>query len=303
MTCNTPKIIDRCVRVCKHLSMNVNDLDLVKSASRAMHIFEAFAKAGRAMSLAELARDLAIPRSSCLALLRTLSSRGYLYSVGTNGYYPTRMLYEIAEVIARHDPLIESVLPVATALRNRTKETVILGKRQDDRVIYLLVIESEQTIRYSAHPGYFKPLHGSASGKALLAVLPENERSALLKRLELPAITPRTITDPHELEKDLLAGTARGWQFTEGENVPDVIAIAAPVLLNGEVHALVVTGPTHRMKAELERHGQALVESCRLLESGRTAAGTTNRFDGVTTSTLGKKREEAALAAEPVGSP
>jgi DNA-binding IclR family transcriptional regulator len=257
--------------------MNVNDLDLVKSASRTLYIFEVFAKTGRAMSLAELARDLAIPRSSCLALLRTLSSRGYLYSVGTNGYYPTRMLYEMAEVIARHDPLIESVLPIATALRNRTQETVILGKRQDDRVIYLLVIESEQTIRYSAHPGYFKPLHGSASGKALLAVLPEKERRTLLKRLELPAITPRTITDPNELEKDLLAGAARGWQFTEGENVADVIAIAAPVRLNGEFHALVVTGPIHRMKAELERHGQSLVETCRLLESGRMATDLTHQ--------------------------
>jgi IclR family acetate operon transcriptional repressor len=273
---NPPKIIDSHVRACKHLSMNVNDLDLVKSASRVLYIFEIFAKTGRAMPLAELARELAIPRSSCLALLRTLSSRGYLYSVGTNGYYPTRLLYEMAEVIARHDPLIESVLPIATALRDRTQETVILGKRQDDRVIYLLVIESEQTIRYSAHPGYFKPLHGSASGKALLGVLPDDERQALLKRLELPVITPRTITDPQELEKDLVAGAARGWQFTEGENVPDVIAIAAPVRLNGEVHAMVVTGPTHRMKPEVERHGRSLVEACRLLESGRTASDQNN---------------------------
>lgn len=259
--------------------MNVNDVDLVKSASRVMYIFEVFAKTRRPMPLAELARDLAIPRSSCLALLRTLSSRGYLYSVGSNAYYPTRMLYEMAEVIARHDPLIESVLPVVTALRDKTKETVILGKRQDDRVIYLLVIESEQTIRYSAHPGFFKPLHGSASGKALLAVLPEEERKALLKRLELPVITPRTITDPQELEKDLLAGTARGWQFTEGENVPDVIAIAAPVQLNGEAHALVVTGPIHRMKAELDRHGRTLVEACRLLESGRTTSDQYNQLN------------------------
>ena len=80
-----------------------------------------------------------------------------------------------------------------TSLRDETKETVILGKRNEERVIYLVVIESEQTIRYSARPGDFKPLHGSASGKVLLAALGEEERHALLKRLQLAPITPRTI--------------------------------------------------------------------------------------------------------------
>jgi len=109
--------------------MNSNQSALVKSASRALQVFEAFAEAGGVLSLAQVSRALDIPRSSCLALLRTFLSRGYLYQIGANGYYPTRKLYEMAEEIARHDPLIERVLPVATALRDKTKETVILGQR------------------------------------------------------------------------------------------------------------------------------------------------------------------------------
>jgi DNA-binding IclR family transcriptional regulator len=154
--------------------MDVNTTVLVKSASRTLHVFEAFADAGSVLSLAQLARALDIPRSSCLALLRTLLSCGYLYQVGTNGYYPTRKLYIMADVIARCDPLVDRVLPVMTSLRDRTKGTIILGKRNEERVIYLVVVESEQTIRYSARPGVFKPLHGSASGKVLLAARHED---------------------------------------------------------------------------------------------------------------------------------
>ena len=97
-----------------------------------------------------------------------------------------------------------------------------------------MVVESEQTIRYSVWPGVFKPLHGSASGKVLLAALSDEERHALLKRLKLAPITPRTIANVRALEDDLAAGSARGpWQDVEGENVPDVSAIATPVNLNG----------------------------------------------------------------------
>ena len=72
----------------------------------------------------------------------------------------------------------------------------------------------------------------------------------------------------------MAAGSARGWQYVEGENVPDVSAIATPVNLNGEVYALVVTGPIHRMKSELDRHIRALLEARGRLEFAGRVDGT-----------------------------
>jgi hypothetical protein len=60
----------------------------------------------------------------------------------------------------------------------------------------------------------------------------------------------------------------------EGENVPDVSAIATPVDLNGEVYALVVTRPIHRMKNELDRHVRALLGARGRLESNGRVNGT-----------------------------
>jgi hypothetical protein len=44
-------------------------------------------------------------------------------------------------------------------LRELTQETVIIGKRQDDAVIYLGVWEGFQSIRYNVRPGDYKAWH------------------------------------------------------------------------------------------------------------------------------------------------
>ncbi len=176
-------------------------------------------------------------------------------------------------MIARHDPLVDRVRPVMVTLRDWTRETVILGKRQGEQVICLAVVESEQLIRYHTHSGDFKPLHASASGKTLLASLNVEERRKVFEQLRFKAFTSHTIIDIQELEKDLLGGLARGWQQVEGEHVPDVVAIAAPVVINTETHALVVAGPVQRMKDNIDRCTKALVEASRCMEIGIPLGG------------------------------
>src|SRR5690606_36655582 len=92
--------------------------------------------------------------------------------------YPTSRLYDMAREIHEHDPYVARITPFLERLRDACRETVILGKRQGDQVIYLQVIESENPIRYSARPGEFKPLHSSLIGKALIGSLKEPQLKA-----------------------------------------------------------------------------------------------------------------------------
>ena len=139
------------------------------------------------------------------------------------------------------------MLPLLEQVRDQTKETVILGKRQGDMALYLQIVESRNAIRYIANPGDFKPLHSSAIGKALLSALSESELRAVLKRLVLKRATPHTITTVAALKRDLDDARARGYSMTSGENVADVSAVAVPLNLGIESFALAVAGPTHRI--------------------------------------------------------
>jgi DNA-binding IclR family transcriptional regulator len=240
---------------------------MVKAATRTLDVFEAFATAKRPLTLSELARAIGAPVASCFGIVRTLERRGYLYGARPRrGLYPTRRLLEQARVIAAHDPLTGRLDSALLALRDRTGETVLLGKRLGDRAVYLDVREGPQTVRYTARVGDLKPLHSSAVGKALLGTLDEGDRRRLLGRLDLTRVTPATITSRRALLADLAAGRARGWYITRGENVPDVMAVAVPVTIDGDVLAVAVAGPVHRMAPRAARHGAALLEARRRLE-------------------------------------
>lgn len=239
------------------------NLVAVTAVERVLDIFEAFHKTQKPLSLTDLAEITGIPKSSCHAIVGTLVARGFLYTLARpRALYPTRRLFDVAREIHEHDPFVERVMPMLERLRDNSRETVILGKRQGDAVIYLQVVESPHSIRYSAKPGEFKPLHSSSIGKALLGSLKEPELRAQLAALPRPAITGTTVTDPELLAQDILESRKRGYFVTRGENVPDVWAVSAFLSVHSETLAIAIAGPRHRMEDNLMEHAQLLVATC-----------------------------------------
>ena len=150
-------------------------------------------------------------------------------------------------------------------MNERTQETIILGKRQGNSVIYLQVFESLNSIRYSSKSGEFKPLHASAIGKALMGSLKEAElRSQLLGR-DFKRITENTITTADDLIADILDSRKRGYFLTRGEIVTDVWAVSAFLNVNSETLAVAVAGPRHRMESKVIEHAQQLLSTCGMI--------------------------------------
>ncbi len=238
-----------------------------RSSLRALEIFEAFRQARRPLSLSELARIADIPVSTCHGVLRALEQRGFLYYVGSRDVYPTRRLWDLADEIRAHDPVARRLEPALAALRDDTDETVILGTRQGDAVLYLLVLESTQSIRYSSRAGERKPLHSSAIGKVMLGAMPSVELDAFLARDELPRVTRQTIVAPPALRRDLEAARERGWTATRGENVADVMAVAAPLRIGGRTLGVAIAGPIHRMQPAEDTLAAKLMHCIRTLET------------------------------------
>jgi len=238
----------------------------VKSAGRTLDLFETFAKAQAPLSLSELARELKAPPSSCFNLVRALEARGYLYAIGSKRLYPTRRLIDVASAIATGEPWRMRLEPVLTRLRDETRETIILGKRQGDHVIYLDVLEGPQTIRYSARAGDLKPLHSSAIGKAMLAAIDPEELPELVKALPLNRVTPATITDRNQLIAEVEDGRGKGYCVTSGENVADVSAVAAAVRLETDTYGIAIAGPILRMTGAMEQHIARLRAACTTAE-------------------------------------
>lgn len=240
---------------------------LVKSAARALDVFEAFARVRQPRSLKDISSLLGTPMSSTSMLMQTLVARGYVYSLGPRGaLYPTRRLLEIARAISASDPVLERVRPVLERLRDTMEETVTFSTREGSRLVYLDVVESPHPIRFSAQPGEFRPLHANTAGKAILAEMPVDTRRRLLGEAPLTPLTDRTIVDEAALEADLARGKRRGWFLNEGESVADVIAVGCAIRIREEWFGMALVGPIHRMRPRLAEHAAALMQARRDIE-------------------------------------
>lgn len=233
--------------------------DPVKAATRTLDLFEAFVEARRPLTLTELAERIDTPISSCHALVKTLQDRGYVFVMeGRKRIYPTKRLTVIANALAQHDPVLERLSPVVRQLARETGETVILGKKQGDNVVYLDVVEGTHTVRFTASPGDVWRSHSSAIGKSILSLLPDAELDRVLRRMKLTHVTDATITDAAALKADIVASRKRGYFVSRSETVADVMGLASPHRLAEELYAIGIAGPIARFDENLDGYLDAL---------------------------------------------
>lgn len=230
----------------------------VKSAVRVLQIFQLFAETRQPAPLSLIAHRLGVPKSSCLALLRTLEANGYLYQLNDfRDYYPTRRIWKEAQVIAQGDPFLSRLRPLLQGLSERTRETAFLARRSGSEVHYVEVIESGQALRFAATVGEKRPLYIGAAGLCLLGAMPQPEREALVKGLAFEKFSDRTVAGAKALLKVVDEGLARGWFLSIGAYQSGVSSIGRPIRLNGEDYAVVVAAPTDRLR----EHEQAIVSA------------------------------------------
>ena len=235
-------------------------MDAVKTAKRTLDILEAFAAKREPLTLSELARQIESPVSSCHGVIRTLQARGYVYMLDKRRYYPTRKLLELGSRISAHDPVMERLLPYLEALRKRTDETVMIGRREGDEIVYVVTIESVQTIRYSLHAGDRRPVHASAVGKALLGLLPDERLVDELRRLRPKRFTDATLS-ADGLLADIRKSRRRGYFVTRGEFDAGGMGVARAFPVQAEAFAVGVAGPLARVKDKLDVVGKAVNEA------------------------------------------
>ncbi len=128
-------------------------------------------------------------------------------------------------------------------------ETCNLTILDGGEIVYLDRVESAWPLRVTLQPGSRVPLHCSASGKLLLALLPPGRRKRIVETLPLPRLTDQTIVDPRRLAGEL-ARVRRERVATDNEEyLAGLVCVAVPVATpQGRVVASVaVQAPVARM--------------------------------------------------------
>jgi DNA-binding IclR family transcriptional regulator len=217
---------------------------------RALEILERLGASGGGLTLSELSARLGFPKNAVFRITNTLKARGYLArDERTLKFRLTEKLLRLSQPRVEGKGLIEASMDPMRGLRDVCRETVQIGRRFGDEGVILEQVEGLHPLRISVDPGLRFPLHNNAPGKLLLAFMAEPGRAAALKRLPLPASTPRTITDRHELARECARIREQGWSADFAEADEGIHCVAAPIVEpQGDLLAVLwISAPSRRL--------------------------------------------------------
>ncbi|GAB6054352.1 IclR family transcriptional regulator [Magnetospira thiophila] len=203
----------------------------IQSVDRALSLLELLANAHGGARLNQISQDLGLNVSTCHHLLSTLMDRGYVAQSGRDrAYFLGNMVSELSGSRLRQFDLSDVAMAPLRDLNERTGETVHLATLQGDELVTLSRLESRHTVRVvSGAGGKSSAFHATATGKAILAWLPEREVERLLQRTGLERFTDKTITDRDLLTEERRLVRRNGFALDREEFQPGVVCVGAAI--------------------------------------------------------------------------
>jgi len=203
----------------------------IQSVERALSLLELLAAADAGVRLNDISKTLGLNASTCHHLLSTLMGRGYVaQSSRGRTYLLGNKVLELSHSLVRKFDLAGIAMESMRALNAETGETVHLVGLQGREVVTIAVLDSSFPVRVvSGHGDKSDAIHATATGKAILAWLPEAEMDQIIGQIKLTRFTEKTITSRDALIEELRCVRRNGFAVDNEEFQPGVVCIGAPI--------------------------------------------------------------------------
>jgi len=210
----------------------VEDTDAATSSSaeRSLRLLSLLANEGRALSLADLAARLALPKGTAHRICTQLLAGGFLArDVDERSFIVGPALRQLAFDTLNHGVVRGLRHAVLAELVAQVGETCNFTTLDGVQVLYLDRVEAQWPLRLTLDVGAHVPLHCTASGKLFLAQMPVAARDALIAQLPLPRMTRNTIVSVKGLRAECDRIKEQGHACDREEFIAGLIAVAVPV--------------------------------------------------------------------------
>jgi DNA-binding IclR family transcriptional regulator len=219
----------------------------IQVISRAANVLRALEGEPEGLSLGQIAQRVGLARSTVQRIVDALRAEQFIIAATpTSGVRLGPALIRLAASASVEFDHITR--PIMAELSQELGETVDLSVLKGNSAVFTDQVQGRHRLRAVSAIGESFPLHCTANGKALLAVLPVEQLQRLL-RAPLPRLTSHTITRPAELLKEVENCRRTGVAADNEEHTEGISALGAgftdPL---GRAVALSVPVPTTRFK-------------------------------------------------------
>jgi DNA-binding IclR family transcriptional regulator len=203
---------------------------LVQSVERALSILNCFTDSEPQLRVGDLARRLGLPQSTVSRLLTTMEALEFIERDPLTGMVrPGLQLVTLAGVSLNQIPVQRQAQTELSLVASELGLAANLAILRDDEIFYLTTFQGPKAPKQFTMIGKRNPVHCTAIGKTLLAYLPDDEREALLQRIEYPRHTPYTASSPDQLRSMLALVRQQGYATEREELALGRACVAAPI--------------------------------------------------------------------------
>jgi DNA-binding IclR family transcriptional regulator len=188
----------------------------------------------------------------------------------TKRYRIGRPLFGLAASALDEIEMVSHATPILEALSHQTGESCHFAVRSADAVMVVARTSGSSAFQLTNRVGVLRPAHCTALGKVILAALRPDQFERFLTRADLKAYSPKTVTEPDLIRRDIAEVRQNGIAFDDGEFDPEVRCIAVPVLdFSGQVlGAIGISGPVWRMPIQtLQSHARIVRDAAAQLSA------------------------------------
>lgn len=227
----------------------------IQSVSRASRLLFAVAAEPDGLAAKPASEQLGLPLPTTYHLLTTLVAEGLLAKDSRRRYVLGPRAGVLAAAVNRDNRAPEYYIAPLRELAAQTGETAYLSAWRNGAITVLTTVEGAHAVRVAGlSAGYRDNEHARASGKLLLAFASPVDRDRLLGGSTLRRLTPTTITDRAQLDREFERIRAEGLAFDRGEFYEGVECVSAPIVEDGTVVACyTVSTPADRFASDSEK--------------------------------------------------
>lgn len=201
----------------------------IAGLAKGLRIIEIFGTEHGKLTIATAAKLAKLSRASARRCLLTLLDLGYVIQVGSE-FRPTPRLLRLGAGYYESATLPQLAQSHLENARDTLHESISLAVLDEKESLFIARAEAEKIVSTVARIGRRLNAYCSATGRVLLADLPDDEVDAYLATVTPTALTSATLIDKKQIKRMVDLVRERGFSIVDEELEEGMVAMAVPVV-------------------------------------------------------------------------
>ncbi len=225
------------------------------TVARVMRMLGYVARIENDFGIKDIAVALALPQSTVHRLLSILIEGGFVERGDSRRYRIGPQFLLLARMALRGNDVTAAALGPMRNVVDACGETCLLGlyHAHNHTMSFVARVDSQKPLRYRIRMHGAETLAWGASGRSILAFLPDAVVEEILARDERSPTSAQPL-QPRVLRQELALIRSNGYALSHGQRIEGAAAISAPIFAKGStmLGSLTVTIPSLRFRAKDE---------------------------------------------------